>query len=285
MIIKDYVQGSSEWLEMRKNFIMASDAPVIMGESPWSTPFQLWEKKLDLAPPTESNFYMKRGLELEPIALEAYNNYTGNQAVPCVVFSEDISYMGASLDGLSADQKTIVEIKCPGQKDHDLAASGVVPEKYKGQLQHQLYTSSLNLLHYFSFRDNSFHLIEVFRDKDYIKKMLLKEKEFFDCLRNFNPPKDHEVCIERKDDKWIQLSLEWKETYQQIKRLQEKEKELKQLLIQESNDRNSQGSGVKVTKVSKKGVIDYSAIPQIKDVDIEKYRKKSSVYWKISTTK
>jgi predicted phage-related endonuclease len=31
MIIKNYIQGSQEWLDMRKNHIMASEAPIIMG--------------------------------------------------------------------------------------------------------------------------------------------------------------------------------------------------------------------------------------------------------------
>ena len=40
------IQGTSEWLENRKNHIGASDAPVVMGVSPWDTPYKLWENKL-----------------------------------------------------------------------------------------------------------------------------------------------------------------------------------------------------------------------------------------------
>ena len=38
-------QGSKEWLALRNNKIGASDAPIIMGESSWTTPFQLWQIK------------------------------------------------------------------------------------------------------------------------------------------------------------------------------------------------------------------------------------------------
>jgi hypothetical protein len=31
MIIKNYIQGSQEWLDMRKNHIMASEAPYYYG--------------------------------------------------------------------------------------------------------------------------------------------------------------------------------------------------------------------------------------------------------------
>ncbi len=53
------IQHSNEWLELRKNKIGASDAPIIMKVSPWKTPYRLWEEKLGL---TEcvSNQAMKR---------------------------------------------------------------------------------------------------------------------------------------------------------------------------------------------------------------------------------
>ena len=38
-------QKSEEWLDWRKKGIGSSDAPIIMGVSPWKTPFELWEEK------------------------------------------------------------------------------------------------------------------------------------------------------------------------------------------------------------------------------------------------
>jgi len=292
MIIKDYIQGSKEWLEMRKSHIMASDTPVIMGESPWSTPLKLWEQKLGITKQQDQTIWMKRGLELEPLARAAYNNHTGNQAEPCVVFSEDYTYMGASLDGLSADKLTIVEIKCPGQKDHDLAASGKVPKKYWGQLQHQLATSSLNLLHYFSYKDNNFHLIEVKRDEDYIKKMITKHKEFWKCMISFKAPDiDQNDIVTKRDSKWIQVTSDLMEVYEQLapvegklQELNDKRKELEKLLIEETKGQSCHGNGIKALKVHRKGVIDYMSIPEIKEVNLEKYRKAPSIYWRITKT-
>ena len=34
--------------ETRRNFIGGSDAPAIMGVSPWDTPYTCWEKKVGL---------------------------------------------------------------------------------------------------------------------------------------------------------------------------------------------------------------------------------------------
>ena len=65
-----------EWKQFRRTHIGASDAPIIMGESPWSTPLKLYEQKI-FGFELEENRYMSRGKELEPIALEAFEKDTG----------------------------------------------------------------------------------------------------------------------------------------------------------------------------------------------------------------
>jgi putative phage-type endonuclease len=294
MIIKNYVQGSQEWLDMRKNHIMASEAPIIMGLSPWRTPLQLWEEKLELKPPQQLNFAMSRGVQLEPLALAEYNKRTGNNAKPCVVFSEEIEWMGASLDGLSEDQKIVLEIKCPGKKDHELAALGKIPEKYVAQLQHQLYTSGNSLLHYFSYSEESCFLIEVKRDEVFIEKMLEAEKQFWDMLNNFESPEPQKKDIEKQ---FISIdSLEWQEvakdlkdilaekkaSEERIKQLKAREAKLKDILVAISKGENAEGCGIKLEKTSRKGTVDYSIIPELDGVDLEQYRKPDSESWKVS---
>lgn len=39
------LQNTQEWEKFRLQKIGASDAPIIMGVSPWKTPFQLWLEK------------------------------------------------------------------------------------------------------------------------------------------------------------------------------------------------------------------------------------------------
>ena len=105
-------QGTPEWLDMRRKHIMASDAPIIMRVSPWKTCFSLWEEKLGLRASPQTNSAMERGNRLEPIALQAYNDYTGNCCEPQVVFHQEKKWMGASLDGIALDGSLILEIKC-----------------------------------------------------------------------------------------------------------------------------------------------------------------------------
>ncbi len=277
------VQGSHEWLEMRKSHIMASDAPIIMGQSPWKTPYQLWEEKLGLRNPPSMNDAMRRGHELEPIARQAYNDHTHLCAEPEVVFHPEIKWMGASLDGLSLDRSIVVEIKCPGIKDHQLACDGKVPDKYYAQLQHQLAVINLNLLHYFSYRDGEFHLIEVIRDEKYIENLYSEEGDFWKKMQDFQPPElSDRDYVQKMDEGWLQTAQNWASVSTKLKSLKDTEKVYRESLIQMSMGQNCQGGGIKIQKILRKGSVDYKTIPELSGVDLEEYRKEPVESWRIT---
>jgi putative phage-type endonuclease len=149
----ELTQNTPEWLEFRRKKIGASDAPIILEVSPWKTPYQLWlEKTSGSLPP--STVRQKRGLELEELARQVFEKKTGMIMFPKVVLHPSLDWMMASLDGIDIDGQAIVEIKCPGQTDHDVAKTGKVPEKYIPQLQHQLAVTGVEIAYYFSFDGN-----------------------------------------------------------------------------------------------------------------------------------
>lgn len=175
------IQGSPEWLEYRRTKIGASDAPIIMGESPWNTPDQLMKNKL-LGIHNEINFWMQRGIDLEDSARQCFENITG------ILFSKDVlihpryPWMIASVDGIDIEEKQILEIKCPGKRDHACAKNGEIPAKYNAQLQHQMEVCQVDRIHYFSFDGlEGIHLI-AYRDDEYIKDMIQKEFVFWNIL-------------------------------------------------------------------------------------------------------
>ena len=143
-------QGSPEWLAYRQDKIGASDCPIIMGVSPWQKPGDLYKNKLGITK-LEKNWAMQRGVNLEGPAREAFMLESGIYVEPCVGECEKNTWMIASFDGLSLDDKVAVEIKCPGKKDHDLALNGQIPEKYFSQLQHLMAVSGLECIYYYSF--------------------------------------------------------------------------------------------------------------------------------------
>jgi putative phage-type endonuclease len=180
-------QGTEEWKQFRRSKICASDAPVIMGVSPWSSPLKLYEEKI-FGFEIEDNPYMKRGRDLEPLALQAFEKQFNVELFPMVVCHPSISWMAASMDGLSLDKSIGLEIKCPGKRDHFMSMNGIIPEKYIPQLQHQMEVCGLDSINYYSFDGQSGVNLIVIRDQDYINQLLDKEFEFWQCLLNLKPP-------------------------------------------------------------------------------------------------
>lgn len=182
-------QRSKQWLQYRANKICASDSPIIMGQSPFKTVEQLFKEKTRCFE-SSPNQYMQRGLDLEPIALRKFEEETGFVLFPCVGEHEN-GWMAASFDGMTIDEDCIVEIKAPGKKDHNEALLGMIPIKYKGQLNHQMFVAGLQEMFYYSFDGENGVIIEVKRDDEYIEKMIEKEKEFWDRLQALNSDKEH----------------------------------------------------------------------------------------------
>lgn len=278
-ILRDLEQGTKEWLSLRTTKITSTDAAVIMGASHWKTRIQLYHEKLSDNVMNFVNERMKRGTELEPIARELFSIQNGIEMFPRVVVKD---WAMASLDGMSECGKYIVEIKCPGEKDHSLTTQGKIPEHYYPQLQHQLYVTGLPSIFYYSFDGTDGVTIVVNRDNAYIEKMVEEERKFYECIVNKIPPEPSENdYIERDDELWNQCALQWKYISEQIKSLEKEEDHLRKQLIFLSADSNTRGGGISVCKIQRKGHITYDQIPELNGVDLEKYRKDPIKWWRI----
>jgi len=276
----DMEQGCPEWHSLRKTKITATDASVIMGESHWKTRIQLYHEKLSNDPPMPPNERMQRGVDLEPIARDLFILKTGTIVKPAVVVRD---WAMASLDGISDDGKFVVEIKCPGKKDHDAALTGFIPSHYYAQLQHQMYVTDVQNMSYFSFDGVDGVSVHVKRDNKYIEKMIEEEKKFYDCLINKVPPEPSESdYIQRDDLDWVKCANSWKVVACKIKELEKEEEELRMQLIFLSGESNTKGEGISLCQVKRKGNIDYSKVPELKGLDLEIYRKPSSNSWRIT---
>lgn len=277
------IQGTHEWLQMRKHNIGASDCPIIMGVSPWKTPYQLWEEKLDISKPDLENFAMRRGKEMEAQAREAFEKKTGLIMFPVIMFHPKNEWMLASLDGMDIEQRNIVEIKCPGEEDHKLAMEGRIPDKYYPQLQHQMEVCGLDHVHYYSYREESQFIVDVYRDQNYIDQMIEKELVFLECMQTFVAPEftDRDY-VTKEDELWALTAKQWISVKRAVEDLELQEKELRNHLIYMSGQVNCKGSGIKLSKVVRRGAIDYHTIPEMKGVDCEKYRKPPVESWRLS---
>ncbi len=191
-------QGSQEWLKFRRSRIGASDAPIIMNQSPWKTPYQLWLEKTQ-ALNTEMNACMKFGKENEGIARELFESMTGFLMMGNKIAVNPYKpWQIASLDGVDIFQQDIVEIKCANAKDHEMAKAGKVPEKYVPQLQHQMACTGLEMAWYFSYHKGEGVIVKVLRNDTYIHLMTQQQEKFYnECLIGMNPPEMQEKDLKK----------------------------------------------------------------------------------------
>jgi hypothetical protein len=182
-----------------------------------------------------------------------------------------------------------VEIKNVNEGYHDLALKGIVPEVYYAQCQHQLLAwPTLEVVYYFSYdrRKRDGAIVEVRRDEKFLKSLLKQEQEFWNHVLEKSPPKllDSDFIPMNASQRWEQLAKELlpiREELASLKSLQEREDEILSEMKLLSEGRSAKGHGVLLQKHECRGFVDYSKIPQLKDVDLEIYRKPSFQKWTV----
>lgn len=276
-------QGSPEWLSWRKTVITATECPAILGSSPWSTAYKCWQRKLGLVEEQKSNDAMERGKRLEPEARAKFIKDHGIDMTPTVVESSEFDFLGASLDGIDILGNAILEIKCGGNKLNDMAARGEIPEYYQDQMQHQLLVTGAKKCFYYCYDGTNGICIEVLPDPDFQAKFMPKAREFWKCVAFSEAPALQESDYKDMSDEpvWQQISTEYREINDQIKRLEEVKETYRKKLLNLCGDQNCLGAGIRVMKMFVRGRIAYDDIPEIKSLDLDKYRKAPTTTWKI----
>ena len=277
-------QNTHEWHRWRMQGIGASDAPVIMGETPFKTPRKLWSIKTGRRQEDPAGPAARRGRELERFARHAYERQTGIQMEPLCLVHEKFQWMRASLDGLSFDGSTLLEIKCPlSLRDRASAQEGRIPSQYHAQLQHQLEVSGAERAHYWSFHGTDGILIEIRPDREYAKRLVEAESAFWQLVKENRWPElaDEELDLSA-DPKWRHAALRYREVRRQLESAAFEEHKLRATLERMATARRTHGCGVEVLKSSRKGAVDYAAVPEIRGVNLEPYRKPPVAVMKIN---
>lgn len=278
------VQGSQTWHDHRRRYRNASETPIVLGVSPWSTPYQLWQQKLGLITP-EVNAAMLKGTELEPAARAAYEARTGLVMQPLVLVDGDYS---ASLDGLTLDGERIVEIKCPyrGQASSLWQAieAGELPEHYRWQVQHQLMVTGAEVADVFVFDGTDGLLLPVEPDPSSWDQVRSAWDAFAACVEKAEPPPLTERDVRVRDDpEWLQAASTYRELRTAYDDLAKAMEEAKANLVGLASHAKEQGGGVTVTRLWKRGNIDYKRVPELCGVDLDPYRQPGREETRITT--
>ena len=268
-------QNTAEWHRWRQQGLGASDAPVIMGEAAFKTPRMLWSIKTGRAHEDAPGPAARRGRELERLARRAYEQEVGIQMEPLCLVHDQLEWMRASLDGLSFDGSTVLEVKCPmSLRDRTAAQEGRVPPHYYPQLQHELEVSRAEEVHYWSFDGNAGTLIRVHPDREYLKRLVEAETAFWQRVRENIWPESADGELDLGEDpRWRQIALRYHEAKVRLEAATAEEHKLRGMLESLATARRTFGCGVELLRSSRKGAVDYAAIPELRGVNLEPYRK------------
>lgn len=268
-------QNTPEWERWRREGIGSSDAPVIMGEGFFKTSRMLWSIKTGRSREYGSGPAARRGHALERAARSAYERKFDVQMEPLCLVHEKREWMRASLDGFSFDGSTVLEIKCPlSLRDINSARQGRVPAHYYGQLQHQLEVSGAAEAHYWSFDGREGRLIRVRPDHEYLKRLVDAEGKFWRLVqKNHWPELDEQELDLSSDPSWRSVALQYRSVRKRLEAAGAEERKLRAILDRLATSRRTFGWGVEVLKSFRRGVVDYSQIPQLRSVNLEKFRK------------
>ncbi len=280
-------QGSEEWKEWRKGGITASMTAAILGMSPFQTRLQLWEEiVLGIEKPITPS--MERGSRLEAQVREKINRKYASKGLfyePTCMEHDIIPWLRCSLDGYCHESKKAIEIKLPGVDAHQMAVEGKIPAYNIPQLQKQMLVADLQELTYVSDDGSEDDPIEIVvkRDDDFIKsKILPQEAEFYSSILKFKPPEpsDRDV-VKIVDPVALNAATSYSNLIQQIETLQLEADQLKQLLISCAHHDRALIGNLRLSRMIRKGAIDYEKIPELNGVDLDKYRKSHIQNWRI----
>jgi putative phage-type endonuclease len=271
--VQKLVQGSPEWLDYRKTMRNASETPAVLGISPWVTPYGLWLVKTGRSTQA-TNEAMVHGTTLEPEARAAYEERTGHIMNPLVL--QDGAY-SASLDGITLAGDLILEVKCPFRgKASPLwkqAKEGTVPDHYAAQVQHQLMVSGATTAHLWVYAEGDGMLVTLQRDEDLMQRIRDGWEVFQTYLDTDSPPPLTEAdSALRADAEWSRAAQAYLQAKQAADAADERLEGARRALVGLARHPREHGGGVSVVKLWKAGNVDYKKVPELKGVDLNRYR-------------
>src|SRR5690606_30368136 len=262
------IQGTDEWKEWRRSRGGASEVAALMGCSPWfpRTPYELWLVKTGRAEVPE-NDAMRYGSQHEAAARAAAEVAYGAVFEPQAVEKGRII---ASLDGITFDGETILEIKVPasGFKSETWKAVDAekrVPDHYWWQVQQQLYCSGALKAIFAVFVPTGVHtpefahtFVHVLPDAQAHEAIKAAWAQFFEHLDTDTPPALTDKDVRERDDlEWRQAAAEWKAAKRHADEAAKAEKEAREALLALAGEQSTAGAGVKATRYFVAGNIDY----------------------------
>lgn len=176
----------------RRSYIGASDAAIILGISPYKSPYELYLEKTGELPLTEEESdILTLGNMLEPVIIAFYEMKTGNKVevnIPTQASSEH-PFIRVNLDGrLVKDKKILIEAKSSAVYSQWGKEDDAIPLWYIAQCQQGMYVTDAEIVEVPVLIGKTFKVYKIERDEELIKMIVAKEVEFWNRVQTRNPP-------------------------------------------------------------------------------------------------
>ncbi len=193
-----YARSRVPWLRERRRGIGASDAPAVVGLSPWASPLSLWVDKTrvpDYEHADDMSEPMRWGHVLESAIAREHARRLGLRlaASPGILAHPQLPWMRATPDFLVVDRTRepveLMEVKTASAFRTEEWADEAPPDHVVIQVLHQLAVTGDRRCHVAALVGGNqprHWLIE--RDEDAIAMLIDREREFWDRVQRGVPP-------------------------------------------------------------------------------------------------
>jgi len=272
-------QRSQEWFAARKGRVTGSNVGAVLGLDPYRSRNDVMRSMVREYHGAESEFAGN-------VATEWGNANAGLDAQDVGFFTYE-DWAGASPDGLCSDGLGL-EVKCPYgiRKGGEFKSLADQPH-YFAQMQWEMLCTGWTGIHFYQWAPHGHTHEIVLPDRDWIDENLPILRQFYaEYLSELDNPEHLEplrVELNTLDTK--RMIEEISQLSEAIDNATERKKELQAELVEMAGEKNATNAtiwGRKLTKVERKGNVQYAKIPELNGVDLDQYRGKSSSFWKLS---
>ena len=301
MRLIDVIQRTPAWERWRAGGVTASEAAIVLGRSPYKTPWRLWAERTGVAAPPDlsQNPHVARGVALEDAARQWFEARHDTLLLPVCAESDTHPVLRASFDGI-ADDGAPVELKAPAEKTFaEVAAEGTASRAYAlywPQLQHQLYVADAD--HgWLVFYGDATRVLEfpIARDEGFLGNELIPACLHFaeQIKKREAPARDpqRDLFVPEGADlaRWTQLAATYRALSAECGQLEAPLLALQERLAATQEELVAlmgefllaEAAGLKVTRMRSSGAIDYKAalaalLPDVETDVLEAFRRPAS---------
>jgi|AntDeeMinimDraft_5_1070356.scaffolds.fasta_scaffold01803_16 predicted phage-related endonuclease len=292
--IHDVEQGSAEWFECREDLLTGSIIGAILGHSKWKNREgamrDLVRAHFGLDSEFEGNVATEFGKKHEPMAVQDFEIRNDCEATTVgFVTNDQWDMFGVSPDSFIGDDDGL-EVKCPYSKKTQTLEQ---KPDYYDQICISLLVTERERWHYFSWVDGMDPVHEVVTYADAVKWWELNrerlEQFYTEFLKIVQSDKLSKPYLEDKeidltgDETYKELCLKLDEVQAELSKYKKLESEIKAKLVDIAKEKKAKivGYNHMVFRSVRKGSVNYGKIAELKGVDLEPYRKESTVTYTV----